>query len=127
MIRRRRPARATGPDVDTREKVRWRDKDRCRRCGKSTWQIHHRKPRGMGGTRDPLVNSPANLVLLCGSGTTGCHGWVEQHRTEARQQGWLVSQHADPRYQPIDHEGRLTFLTEDGTAVYSRPQEENDG
>lgn len=93
-------------------------------CGVPTWQIHHRKPRGMGGTRDPLVNSPSNLVLLCGSGTEGCHGWVESHRTEAREAGWLVSQHADPRYQPIDHEGRLTFLTEDGTAVPG-PEKEN--
>ena len=115
MIRRR--PRPTGPSIETREQVRWRDRDRCRRCGKPTWQIHHRKPRGMGGTRDPLINSPANLVLLCGSGTTGCHGWVESHRTEAREQGWLVSQHADPRYQPIDHQGRLTFLTEGGKTV----------
>lgn len=114
MIRRRRSARKTGPDAATRELVRWRDRDRCRRCGATTWQIHHRKPRGMGGSRDPLINDPSNLVLLCGSGTTGCHGWVEQHRTEARRQGWLVSQHADPRYQPIDHEGQLLFLTSEG-------------
>lgn len=114
MIRRRRSARSTGPDVETRELVRWRDRDRCRRCGAPTWQIHHRKPRGMGGTRDPLINDPSNLVLLCGSGTTGCHGWVEMHRTAAREQGWLVSQHADPRYQPIDHEGQLLFLTSEG-------------
>ncbi|MDN5687780.1 MAG: helix-turn-helix domain-containing protein [Brachybacterium sp.] len=67
----------------------------------------------MGGTRDESINSPANLVLLC----QACHGWVETFRTEAREQGWLVSQHADPRYQPIDHEGRLTFLTADGKAV----------
>lgn len=116
MIRRRK-SRPTGPDVATRELVRWRDRDQCRRCGAQTWQIHHRKPRGMGGTRDPLINGPSNLVLLCGTGTTGCHGWVETNRTEARLQGWLVSQYADPRYQPIDHEGRLAFLTEDGKAV----------
>lgn len=115
--------RKTGPDRGTVEHVRWRDRDKCRRCHETGEQIHHRKPRGMGGTRDPLINSTANLILLC----QDCHGWVESNRTAAREQGWLVSQHADPRYQPIDHEGRLTFLTEDGTAVYTRPQEENDG
>lgn len=105
---------STGPDVATRERVRWRDRDRCRRCGVQTWQLHHRKPRGMGGTRDPLINSPANLVLLCGSGTTGCHGWVESNRREARALGWLVSQWADPADVPIVHNGRTTYLTEDG-------------
>jgi hypothetical protein len=36
------------------------------------------------------VNLPANLVLLCGSGTTGCHGWVEAHRAAATRAGFLV-------------------------------------
>lgn len=100
--------RSTGPDTDTREKVRWRDRDRCRRCGASTWQIHHRKPRGMGGTRDPEANSPESLVLLCGSGTTGCHGWVESHRAEARAEGWLVNRHGVQRCEDVP------ILTQDG-------------
>lgn len=85
MIRRRRPARATGPDIDTREKVRWRDKDRCRRCGVPTWQIHHRQ--GRGGD-DP--HRVAALVLLCGSGSTGCHGYVHAHPAESYASGWMV-------------------------------------
>ena len=44
----------------------------------------------MGGSRDGWEDSPANLVVLCGSGTTGCHGWVESHRAEARELGYLV-------------------------------------
>lgn len=64
----------------------------CVRCGASSpLTTQHRAPRGMGGTRRPWVNLPGNLITLCGSGTTGCHGWVESHRAEALSYGWLVS------------------------------------
>lgn len=45
----------------------------------------------MGGTSDVRINDPRNLIRLCGTGTTGCHGWVESHRTEALRTGWLVA------------------------------------
>ena len=48
----------------------------------------------MGGTKELWVNQPANLVCLCGTGTTGCHGWVEANRADARDLGWLVSRNA---------------------------------
>lgn len=51
----------------------------------------------MGGSRDPVTDSPANLALLCGSGTTGCHGLVEQDRAWALECGLLVRQSQDPR------------------------------
>lgn len=44
----------------------------------------------MGGDPRPDTDLPANLVALCGSGTTGCHGWVESHRDAARALGLLV-------------------------------------
>ena len=73
---------------------------RCVRCGRHVahldrgvaWSIHHRRPRGTGGTSLEWVNAPANLVVLCGSGTTGCHGQIESHRTAAREYGYLISQ-----------------------------------
>ncbi len=38
------------------------------------------------------MHDPSNLVLLCGSGTTGCHGWVHAHPSEAHEQGlYLVA------------------------------------
>lgn len=52
--------------------------------------IHHRRPRGMGGTRRVNVDSYAALVNTCGHGTTGCHGWAETHRTWALERGLLV-------------------------------------
>lgn len=76
-----------------------RDQGRCVRCGAHVvhlergfaWSIHHRRPRGAGGTTLRWVSLAANGVTLCGSGTTGCHGWVERERTKAFDLGLLVS------------------------------------
>ena len=94
-------ARATGPTPSTVRVVWERDLGSCARCGTGLrfegrgfgWSVHHRSPRGMGGSKVPWVNLPANLVTLCGSGVTGCHGWVESHRDVATALGWLVSRH----------------------------------
>lgn len=91
--------RNTGPTVATVQLVWERDRGACARCGLNvrkedrgtSWSLHHRRPRGMGGTRHIWVNLPANLAVLCGSGTTGCHGWVEGNRSTAVDAGWLVS------------------------------------
>lgn len=55
-------------------------------------QLHHRKPRGMGGSSDPHINDPVNLIPVCLS----CHQWIESHRDEAREKGWLVPFSKDP-------------------------------
>lgn len=108
--------RMTGPDAGTRLGIVNRALWRCERCGEptSTASIHHRTPRGMGGTKLVSVNEPANLVLLCGSGTTGCHGWIEHNRAEAREHGWLVPRGSDPTEIPIvDSKGRPWLLDND--------------
>ena len=90
--------RKTAATDETRDIVLMRAKFRCEICGSPLMQmsIHHRKPRRMGGTRDPEINSAANLMAVCGSGTTGCHGWLESHRAEAKEKGYLVSQWDEP-------------------------------
>ena len=50
--------------------------------------IHHRMPRKAGGTRDARLNTLSRLMLVCGTGTTGCHHWIEQHRIIGRDRGW---------------------------------------
>lgn len=61
----------------------------------------------MGGTRDPLASHPSNIVLLCGSGVSGCHGWLENsQRGEALALGWIIPQQTngertDPRDWPV--------------------------
>ena len=69
-----------------------RDDFRCVRCGKvvspGQCSIHHRI---LGNRKDRRAS---NLITLCGSGTTGCHGWVHSHPAEAKLRGWIVSRFA---------------------------------
>jgi hypothetical protein len=60
--------------------------------------VHHRQPRGMGGTSDPDVHSLERLLLVCGGsfgGVLGCHGRTEKNRQLAYRMGHLVP-HAAP-------------------------------
>lgn len=67
-------------------------------------QVHHIRPRRMGGSRDPRLGSAENGLLLC----VGCHAWVESHRAEAREQGlladgvWQVVESADAEVDVVD-------------------------
>lgn len=101
-------ATTTGPDQRIRQLVMERDQFQCVRCGNPVtgepgvgFSVHHRIARGMGGSRDPRLNMPSNLILLDGSGTTGCHGAVEKARAEARTHGYLVWRSQDPRLVPV--------------------------
>ncbi|PYY59992.1 HNH endonuclease [Curtobacterium sp. MCSS17_011] len=90
-----------------RETVLERDRYQCFRCGRSiltgAYSIHHRRPRGMGGTSAVSANLAANAVTLCGTGTAGCHGWTEAHRRDAFRLGLLMPQGTDPAAVPILH------------------------
>lgn len=124
-----RPRRNTGPTTATRRTVGERAGGCCERCGKiitNEYSIHHRKPRGMGGTSDPAVNSPANLVLLCGSATTpdGCHTAVERFRQSAITTGYIVTRTADPATIPIKRHNGWFLLNHNGTMTRTeRPEE----
>jgi len=119
--------KVTGATPGVVRTVFTRDEGCCARCGSAItgergrdWSVHHRRPRGSGGSRIGWVNSAANLVLLCGSGTTGCHGHIESHRTESYEAGFLVSQNGIHTAMdvPIRHSihGRV-YLCEDGTTT----------
>lgn len=99
--------RNTNPTAATLEKVWSRENGQCARCGVSVsgvrglhYSFHHRRPRGMGGSREPWVNLPGNIVLVCGSGVSGCHGEIESRRDQARVDGFLVS--ANGVHKPVD-------------------------
>lgn len=104
--------RRTGPSAKTRRLVFERASYRCERCGRGDgrFAIHHRRPRGMGGSKSPTTNSLSNLLLLCGSGTTGCHGLTESRRAEAIDLGYLVPQSQDPATVPVLLRGRWVLL-----------------
>ena len=60
---------------------------------------------------------PSNIVELCGSGTTGCHGWTHAHPAEAERFGYIIPSWRDPLNAPIrDWNGDWWWLLDDGTA-----------
>ena len=131
-VQRPKRPRDTGPTAAVRALVKERAGAACERCGKTitgSHSIHHRKPRGMGGTQDPAANSPSNLVLLCGSATTpdGCHTAVERFRQAAINTGFIVTRTADPETVPIKLVSGWWFLRPDGTKLPTvRPEPAHD-
>lgn len=111
---------STGPDLQTVMLILVRHDYRCARCGEPIqgergvdWSMQHRRPRGMGGSRWEYINSPANLIPVSGSGTTGCHGHMEKHRAEALTYGWLLPKSTvDPALHPVlvEHGSRWVYL-----------------
>lgn len=64
----------------------------CERCrAKRGESVHHRKLRSRGGQ-----HTLDNCVFACGSGTTGCHGWMHANPAEATATGWMVPSWEDP-------------------------------
>lgn len=80
------------------------------------WSVHHRIPRGMGGSRRGGLNLPPAVLVVCGSGTTGCHQVIESHRSAAYRAGWLLHSGAAPAVEPvlIESGARWVLLTADG-------------
>lgn len=71
----------------------------CELCGMpvESPQYHHRRPRGIGGTKRVETGQAQNALLL----HQKCHTRVESNRLEAYESGWLVAQNADPGDVPV--------------------------
>ena len=105
--------RHTGPTTATRELVLHRSTYRCERCSDEVWagfHIHHRRPRGMGGTSREDTNHPSNLLVVC----PACHTWIEANRLAALELGYLVRQHDNPATVPVVTPWGRVLLTADG-------------
>lgn len=87
-----------------RDDVLDRDERLCQRCGLALegqrYSLHHRRRRQVGG------HTMANLVSLCGSGSTGCHGEIGSYRNDAVRDGWIVPDGAVPERWPVKRFGR---------------------
>lgn len=57
----------------------------------------------MGGSKDPLRNSPANLITLLGSATTECHGRVEKFHAADNAAGYWLKTGENPADTPVVH------------------------
>jgi 5-methylcytosine-specific restriction protein A len=82
----------------------------CQGRAASTWQIHHRRPRGMGGTKRPETNQAACGLGVCGD----CHRLAESQREMALANGWLVRQNQTPATIPLLYRHRWCLLDNDG-------------
>jgi hypothetical protein len=69
----------------------------CEVCSSArATNAHHRRGLGQGGTW-----TPSNLLHVCGTGTTGCHGHITTHPAVSREQGWSVPSWRDPAGVPV--------------------------
>ena len=104
----------TGPTRAVRAEVIRRDGGMCVVTGRQVvdpdtlvpfvqYSLQHRRARGAGGSKDPVTNSPANLLLVEGTGTTGAHGRIESEREWARRLGYAVPQWRNPVDVPVLH------------------------
>ena len=95
---------------EVRNAIRKRAKDRCEMCGTvaSYHQVHHRRPRGMGGSKDPASGTAANGLWVHPS----CHTKIESNREQAYEKGYLVRQGQDPAKVPVKI-GRFWYLLDE--------------
>jgi 5-methylcytosine-specific restriction endonuclease McrA len=110
----------TPKPTKTQEKLAYaivleRDEQRCQKCLRGDELTRdHRLNRSQGG-----LTTPANLQLLCGSGTTGCHGQVTHDLDMALREGWRVPAWADPLTWPARRWFRTPYGTvREGWALY---------
>lgn len=94
-----------------------RDNRRCVICGRSLYGVqssrHHRMLRSQAPKR--IKHTVQNLMDVCGSGTTDCHGYIHAHPGESYANGWLVHSWLDPLDVPVKtYRGWVLFDAEGG-------------
>jgi hypothetical protein len=73
-------------EAKARSLVSYRANGRCELCNRQgQLTFAHRRNRSHQGAW-----AASNGLALCGSGTTGCHGWTEQNPTHAATGGWRI-------------------------------------
>lgn len=93
-----------------RAMVRERSGGVCEVCGTArATNYQHRKNRSQAGEW-----SVVNGLDVCGSGTTGCHGWIHANPTKSYERGWMVHSWDDPANVPVRIGCHLVFLTPTG-------------
>ena len=96
-----------------RATIRHRADNRCEMCGVrcDNGQIHHRQPRGMGGSKDQQSRSAANGLYL----HERCHSKIERNRSAGYEKGWLVHKWESSEEKPVLLWDGWKLLSADGT------------
>ena len=105
----------------TRAVIRDRADHRCEICGTRMaygGQIHHRQPRGMGGTKIKGKESAANGIYVHNS----CHRMIESERERAYMLGWLVKSNMSTASQEIKLWDGWFLLTDEGARLPHSPE-----
>ena len=108
-------SRSTGFPLSVRVTIIDRAQGYCEVCAgvKPGMQVHHRRPRAMGGSRRDDTNTAANGLYLC----PDCHANIESHRWLAQERGLLLKQNQTPSEAPVSLRGRFVRLCDDGSVV----------
>jgi hypothetical protein len=115
----------TGPSRKVRALVLERDNWSCVACGRDIsdgqpYSIQHRVARGQGGG-----NEMSNLVTLCGSAVTGCHGQCESRDREMQAKGYWLESWQSPAAEGVmvhSHQSGVTvWLSPDGGYLFEPP------
>ena len=91
----------TGFSVEVRHTILARSEGYCEvmaaGCTLMATEIHHRRPRGMGGTVRPETNLASNGLAACRT----CHLRCESMRNWARENGFVLLQGDNPADVPV--------------------------
>ncbi|MGI5223012.1 hypothetical protein [Nocardia sp. CA-290969] len=113
--RRSRRGRA-GFSPKVRAGVAERSKGLCEldACGPAG-HIHHRAPRGRGGSQLEWINRAANALHV----SARCHDRIERNRADAVANGWLILRNgqATAVETAVLYRGRWAHLTDYGLVV----------
>lgn len=90
----------------------------CEACGERIgglrYALHHRHPKGRGGTKLPWIHTAVNLMLVHGDFSLNCHNLTEysihQNPTRSYRLGHMVRRGTHPAMVPVIVEPRLREL-----------------
>jgi 5-methylcytosine-specific restriction protein A len=98
----------TGFSADVRQTILARSEGYCEvmapGCDLTATDIHHRRPRGMGGTKRSESNLASNSLNCCRK----CHLRCEAMRNWARENGFVIWQSDDPAKTPVFWRSRFS-------------------
>lgn len=129
--------RDTGFSPRVRALIHDRGNGLCEICGAAEIeQIHHRRPRGMGGTRRASTNQAANGLGVCSVHHDVAEGQsvtdrfmrrIHGSRERSERYGWLISKHtaAEPRTVPVRLVYGWVLLDNDG-GITPAPENEQE-